>query len=395
MNIAFVLSYLADRFGGPVAVAKGMGGALADAGHNVSYWATAVNRDRHELMSMPDAYLFETDWPHAWYRSKGLADALAAFIRSVDVMALSEFWLYPIYAGSCIAREANIPYILRPAGSLQSWALTRSRVKRIKKSLYLALIGNTIIRDAACLHAASISEVEAIRRLGYSGPVTVIPNGLDISQFDGVDGSEAEVYWPELKDRPVALFMSRLSPEKGLDLLIPTWSELISRPTFRDAMLVIAGPDYRGYQEVVLALVERHAIQRNVLMLDMIQGRRKTALLRRADLFVLPSYSENFGIVVAEALACGTPVITTTGTPWEHLNDIDAGRWIPPTKAELLDVLCEMLAMSASRRMEMGLRGMQFARDEYTWEKAAWKFLHVCDCILHGRTIPLHPKPAT
>lgn len=393
MNIAFVLSYLADRFGGPVAVAKGLGRALGDAGHDVSYWATAMKRDRQDLMSVADAHLFETDWPHSWCRSRRLVEGLSAGIGSVDVMELSEFWLYPIYAGSRIAKKAGVPYILRPAGSLQSWALRRSCIKQIKKSLYRALVGDTIIRDAACVRAASLSEVQAIRRLGYRGPITVIPNGLDSAQFDGVDGGEAEVYWPGLKDRPIVLFMSRLSAEKGLDLLIPVWSEVVSASLYRDAMLVLAGPDYRGYQKAVQALIEGHGIQRSVMMPGMVQGRRKAALLRRADLFVLPSYSENFGIVVAEALACGTPVITTTGTPWDQLRQIDAGRWIPPEKAQLLDALREMLGMSASRRREMGRRGMQFVRDEYTWKKAASKFLHLCDCILHGKTIPLYPQP--
>jgi glycosyltransferase involved in cell wall biosynthesis len=234
-------------------------------------------------------------------------------------------------------------------------------------------------------------EVESIRRLGYNGAITVIPNGLDVTEFDGVEGAEAESYWPDLKNRPVTLFMSRLSQEKGLDLLMPAWAELVASPAYKDAILVIAGPDYRGYQKVVEAAIEKHSLQRHTLIVGMVRGRRKTALLQRADIFVLPSYSENFGIVIAEALACGTPVITTTGTPWEQLHRIDAGRWIPPSKGELLAGLHEMLTMSASQRAAMGRRGMDFVRSEYTWEIAACKFVHVCECIFHGKAIPLHP----
>ena len=255
------------------------------------------------------------------------------------------------------------------------------------------MIGNSIIRNAACIHAASNCEAEAVRRLGYEGPITVIPNGLDISEFIGVEDSEAESYWPDLKGRPVVAFMSRLSPEKGLDLLIPVWAEVVSCASRKNALLVIAGPDHGGYRRVVQAMIESYAVQKNVMMLDMVQGRPKASLLRRADVFVLPSYSENFGIVVAEALACGTPVVTTTGTPWEILHQIDAGRCVPPRRSELLQALCEVLSMSSSQRSEMGRRGMQFVRNEYAREKTARKFLHVCDCILRGRAIPLHPEP--
>ena len=131
----------------------------------------------------------------------------------------------------------------------------------------------------------------------------------------------------------------------------------------------------------------------STLMPGMIQGARKSSLLKRADVFVLPSYSENFGIVVAEALACGTPVVTTTGTPWEQLHVVNAGRWVPPTKQDVRQALQELLAMSASQRQQMGRRGAALIREYYTWDQVARKFLMVCDCVLHGRSIPLHPEP--
>jgi len=319
MNIALVLACLADRFGGPVAVGKGLGWALVQMGHDLSYWATAAIGDHpEEYPSTDSVHTYGVDWPRSWYHSKSLACGLLAAASSFDILQLNEFWPYPIYVGSQIARRTGIPYVLRPAGSLQSWTLRRTPAKQMKKAAYLAIAGNAIMRNAACIQAASTHEAENILRLRHRGPITVIPNGVDTAQFDGVDASESEARWPELKDRPVVLFMSRLSAEKGLDILIPAWSELISSAAYKDALLVIAGPDYRGYQAAVEGMIERHALRQSVLLFGMVRGREKASLLRRADVFVLPSYSENFGIVVAEALACGTPVITTTGTPWEQ-----------------------------------------------------------------------------
>ena len=96
---------------------------------------------------------------------------------------------------------------------------------------------------------------------------------------------------------------------------------------------------------------------------------------------------------MAEALACGTPVITTTGTPWEQLQKVDAGRWISPTVRAVRETLQELLDMPESQRRQMGERGVKLVREHYTWDLAARKFLTVCDCVLKGKSIPLHPEP--
>jgi len=392
MNIAFVLGYLAARFGGPVAAARGLGRALGDMGNSVSYWGTGRGEG---CSSVAGGHTYDINWPRSWYRSRGLRQALSAAMPSLDILELSEFWLYPIYAASRVAKGAGVPYILRPAGSLQSWAIHRTRLlKQLKKIVYLRLAGNGILRNAACVRAASMHEAHNIQRLGYHGPITIIPNGVDVPELDDdVDSSEAEAYWPHLKNRPVVLFMSRLSPEKGLDLLIPLWAELVRTPPYRDAILVIAGPDYRGYRKTVEAMIERHNLSPSVILPGMVSDRRKVALLRRADVFVLPSYSENFAIAVAEAMAHGTPVITTTSTPWEQVQKVHAGRWVAPVASELSQALREMLNLSQSQRATMGRNGMCLVRENYTWDIVARKFLRVCECILAARAIPLQPGP--
>jgi glycosyltransferase involved in cell wall biosynthesis len=258
--------------------------------------------------------------------------------------------------------------------------------------MYLSVIGNSTMAHAACLHACSSKEAENFRKVGYGGPIAIIPNGVDTSQYSPGDPTEAEVHWPDLKGRPVVAFMSRLSEEKGLNLLVPVWADLVRSGLHRDAILVIAGPDDRGYRRIVESIVDQYDLRRHVLMPGMVQGAKKVALLRRADVFVLPSYSENFGIVVLEALACGTPVITTTGTPWQELEAADAGRWISPTKDRTKMALRELLDMSELRRQQMGRRGTTLVREHYTWNQVARKFLVLCEAVLDGKSIPLHPE---
>lgn len=393
LKIAFVLSYLADRFGGPVTAVRGLGKTLSGRDVDVSYWAPGTAQDRRELEGLDNSHLYDFNWPHRWHRSKGLVRGLCESIASIDLLHVNGFWLHPTYAASRLACSRGVPYILRPAGALEPWRLKNGRLKRLKKTIYLKFLAKSMMANAACLQADSDQEAKHFRQMGYRGPITVIPNGIDISEFTSGDRSEAEAYWPELKERPVVLFMSRLSREKGLDQLIPVWADLVKSAAYKDAMLVIAGPDDRGYGKTVESIIDKCGMHSHFLLTGMVRGEKKLTLLRRADVFILPSYSENFGIVVAEALACGIPVITTTGTPWQELQAFDAGRWVRPEKAELACALLELLDLSESQRRTMGQRGRALVEKRYTWDAAANRFLIVCECILRGRPIPLNPEP--
>lgn len=388
MNISFVLSYIAERFGGPVIMAKSIGTQITKIGHNVSYWSTGDEVDKEELSAIEGASVYDLDWPQSWRRSKSFVSGLSSRVDSIDIMHINGFWLHPIYAASRISHAHNTPYILRPAGGLEPWGLKSTRLKWLKKKAYLNLIGKTMMRNATCLHAITSREAEHFRQLGYRGQIIVVPNGIDIDRFTTGDGREAEKYWPNLRNRPVVLFMSRLSPEKGLDILIPLWADIVKQQTYKDAILVLAGPDDRGYSQTVEAMIKSYNLGENFLMTGMIKGQKKLSLMQRADVFILPSYSENFGIVVIEALACGTPVITTTSTPWEKLHKINAGRWVTPEKQELSQAVKELLDMSQAERQDMGSRGRKFVLENYKWDQIAEQLVMVYDSILHGKDIP-------
>lgn len=392
MHIAFIVPYLEERYGGPVTVARDAGRALSRLGHRVSCWATAVSSDG-KCSSWPhEVHLFDVSWPSRWRRSKEFARGLSWEADSIDIMHISEFWPFPVLAASRIGRTHGVPYVLRPAGSLDPWCLRNGPWKRIKKHLYLEMFGRRMIRQAACLHATSEREANAFRELDPRSPVSIIPNGVDIDAFAQGDPLEAETCWPCLKDRPVVLFLSRLSPKKGLDLLISAWADVVSCGGHKDAILVIAGPDFAGYGKKVQAAIEHHGLSPQVHMIGLVTGSSKAALLRRADIFVLPSYSENFGIVVVEALASGTPVITTTGTPWSQLEEVGAGRCIPTRSAELAHAIRELLRMSTSQRRTMGRKGVELVRANYTWDRIVGKYLMLYDSILNGRSAPLYPQ---
>ena len=392
IQVAHVIPTLAEWFGGPVSTALNLGAAQSNIGMKVSYWATGSKELQDRLQgSSLDARLFSSARPRRWYRSPALAKALASEIGSFDLMELHDAWAYTSFKSAQIARRSDIPYIIMPNGVfMHAW-----RYRALKKRVYSKFIGNRMLENAACLHVASEMEAEGCRKAGIKTPITIIPNGIDAKSFETLpDPAEAESRWPILENRPVVLFLSRISEEKGLDQLIPLWSTLSQTATYKDALLVIAGPDnYYGYRKVVEAMIDRYNLSSKILFTGMVHNREKLSLMNRADIFVLPSYSENFSIVVAEALACETPVITTTGTPWKQLQSEDIGRWVPPERGELDTAIRELLDMSQSQRRGMGRRGRKMVLENYNWNTIVRRHLTLYNCILQGKEIPMEPEP--
>ena len=391
MRIAHVIPTLDTWYGGPVTAVLNLGAAQREIGIKVSYWATGDEKTRHSLANLPgDVRLFDAHWPQSWFRSPELAQKLNAEIDTFDLIEAHGVWPYPVWAASKIARKANIPYVICPTGTF----MQPCRYETLKKRLYSHLIANRVLTNAACLHVTSEIEAKYCHEAGLKSPIAIVPNGIDPNLFEALPSTkEAEKYWPILKNRQIVLFLSRISPEKGLDQFIPAIVDLLDDHSFRDTLFVIAGPDHKGYLATVKDLLRHYDLESYVFFPGMVRGREKLALYKRADIFVLPSYSENYGIVVAEALACGTPVITTTRTPWKEVVDVDAGRWVMPERRALADALRELLEMPEEMRKAMGHRGRKLVFEKHTWKNAVRLLQTVYKCILEGKEIPTYPTP--
>ncbi|MCP9468681.1 MAG: glycosyltransferase [Nitrospira sp.] len=313
--------------------------------------------------------------PRRLGRSPAMARWLVQQTRSqpMDILHSHSMWMMPnVYPGG-IARRHRIPLIVSPRGTLSPWAMASgSFVKRF----FWPLVQKPAISMAACFHATAESEYEDIRRLGFRQPVAIIPNGVDI---------------PEpipKREQPLrtVLFLSRINPKKGLDLLLPAWQAVQDR--FSDWRLVIAGPsDSRGYLEKMQALAARLKLER-VEFIGEVKGAQKWETYSQADLFVLPTHSENFGNVVAEALASGIPAIVSKGAPWAGLVEKQAGWWIEIGVAPLVDCLTQALALPPNQLCEMGKRGRRWMEDEFSWDSLGLKMARTYEWIVHGGSKP-------
>jgi len=258
---------------------------------------------------------------------------------------------------------------------LEPWALQQSRLQKRTAGW---LFQDACLRQAACIHATSSQEAESVRAAGYSNPIALIPNGIEApAMLQGACGSE-----PRKTKR--ALFLSRIHPKKGLLNLIRAWHEV--RPI--DWELMIAGPDEDGHRREVKQTVEECMLRECVVFHDEVFGEAKTELYFESDLFILPSFSENFGLVVAEALAHGVPVITTCGTPWEIVRQHRCGWWIDIGVEPLARAIKEATLLSHERLREMGMRGRDMIQRNYSWAQIADEMLAVYEWCHGGGTAP-------
>ena len=276
--------------------------------------------------------------------------------------------LYPAWA----VQGTGVKLIYSPRGAFSTWAMNHgSAMKRI----FWPLLQRPAVQRADLLHATAEHEYDDIRRLGFTQPVAIIPNGVDLHPLSN----------KRINGARTLLFLGRIHVVKGLELLLPSWRQV--QEQFKDWRLVIAGSDdgYHG-SSGYLEHLKATASQLGLVRMEFVgprYGQDKLQLMRNADLYVLPSYSENFAITVAESLSMGTPVIATKGTPWKGLEPEGAGWWIDVSIEALTASLRNAMERSPDELAAMGNKGRSWMERGFSWpsiaNKMAETYRWLCD----------------
>jgi glycosyltransferase involved in cell wall biosynthesis len=297
--------------------------------------------------------------------------------ENFDVMHGHGIWQMPVYHMAQLAHKKDIPYIISPHGSLEPWAL---HYKKWKKLLALELYQERNLSLAACIHATAQSEAENLFRFGLKGPIAVIPNGIDLFEFSLPRRKT-------LKQKKTVLFLSRIHPKKGIEILIEAWGSL-DKAMRKNWDVKIVGFGEAKYIQSLVNRILNKGLAGEITIVDSQFGSERLKFFDDADLFVLPTHSENFGLVIAEALASHIPVITTKGTPWQDLEKYSCGWWIDIGVEPLKTALIEAMLTNDDKLIEMGQNGYKLIAEKYSIDDVALKMKQLYEWLSNAGSVP-------
>lgn len=286
-----------------------------------------------------------------------------------DVVHINCCWMPACAFTQKWAQALGYKVVLTPHGMLEPWIMARHYWS--KKVPALLLYQKSAVVKADVLHATAKSEKENLQRLGYNDRIKVIANGIDVEDI------EMKPSWKRNKE---ILFLSRIHVKKGINFLLEAVAQL--KEQMEGYVIRIAGEGDVTYIEELKQLAARLGISQLIIFEGGVYGNRKWELFRQADLFILPTHSENFGIVVAEALASGTPVITTMGTPWSELESQRCGWWTEVGTEATAQALYNFLSLTEDELEMMGRNGRKLVEEKYSVRKVAKEFVDMYKSIL-------------
>jgi glycosyltransferase involved in cell wall biosynthesis len=376
--------YPAVRYGGPIRCIHGLCKNLVRLGHDIQVFTT--DRDGPSTVGRQLGVPVDVDNVKVWYFrsayckrlffSPAMQRELSRWVDGFDILHIHTFFSWPTHIAASAAIRRNIPYILKPHGMLDKKLIERK--SRRVKGFWIRFFGRRVVEKAARIHLTTDAELEEIRRFRFRLPEAfVLPLGMDPADDTPEPGQPVSPVIQTLtRKKPLLLFLSRVNWKKGLDRLIPALRQV------EGAHLAIAGNDEDNYRVILDRLASRHGVYDRVTFTGAVYGEEKRKLLEAATLFVLPSYSENFGIAVLEAMAAGVPVVVTpeVGLAGEVKKsgagvvlEGDPGILGPGIRALLADPV---------RLREMGERGRKLVERRFAWSGIAKEMENIYNEII-------------
>jgi glycosyltransferase involved in cell wall biosynthesis len=378
-----VPSYIpAWRYGGTIHAVHGQCKGLAKDGVDVHVYTTNVDGEGDSEVPLERPVDLDgvkvTYFPcrsmRRIYRSPGMAAALKGRVGEFDLLHLHSVFLWPTWAAARQAKRAGVPYIVAPEGMLVRELIRRK--SRWAKRLWINLIERRSLRSAAGIHTTSPRELEEFKSFDFNAVEPfLIPHGIDL----------AELAPPSFKPpappegmRARILFLGRISWEKGLDRLVPAMGHL------PEVELVIAGNDESGYSAELKELGRQSGSLDRMTFLGPVLGEEKWKLLRSAALVVLPSYSENFGMVALEAMAVGRPVVVTPEVGLSAMvAEADSGI-VVAGEPDVLGPAIDALLRDPEQLKRKGANGRRTIEERFTWESVAGRLRRKYEEIIQG-----------
>lgn len=392
MKVLHVLPSLSLKLGGPTQVALNLVRALREIGIDAEI--TTTNDDQNGVLDVPvgERVIYQNVPVYFFPRfpirmkeflfSAELTRWLWQNQKNYDLIETHYLFSYASSCSAAIARQFGTPYIIRTIGQLTPWALSQGQ---LKKKTYSALIEKRNLNRAAAIHCTSNGEASDVTQFGVKAPKIVLPLGVTTPILLPDAKREIRQQYQISPEVPIILFLSRLHPKKRPDLLLETLGQLRQDHSFH---LILAGSGEPNYVRTLQDLTSALNLNKRVTFPGFVTGQDKDFLLQGSDIFVLPTYSENFGIALAEAMIAGLPVITTTGTQIApDITHAEAGLIVDGDSTALGAAISQLLR-NPEQRVILGKNGRYFAQNTYSWPSIAQNLAATYKAIVNHQPLP-------
>ena len=370
MKVLFYISSISLKGGGPSRSVPLMAKGLSEAGVEVTLMTNfSDDMNTHALEgSNVTLYVLKEGFKRA--------DVEKYIIKEgFDIVQLQSLWSLDYHKVAQICRKHHIPYLITPRGMLEPWSMKQ---KAFKKNIAMLLYQKRDLNNAACIYTTADMEARNVRELGIKVPCSVIPNGIE------TDGYPCRTSKDMVKKQ--ILFLSRIHVKKGIELLIDAWKELVG--SFPDWSIKIVGNGEEVYINELKTKINQLGLDNCIEILPPVFGQAKVKLYQSSALFVLPSYSENFGMVIAEAMSCGVPVVTSEFTPWSFLNEEKAGWSIKLGLRELINTLNEALCKDSDELFSMGQNAANLVKERFDYLSVTKLTIQLYTWLIQGGDKP-------
>lgn len=383
MKVLHIIPTLSPMYGGPSMAVFGMSTALVRHGIDITIATTQsfTGTDIDEVIIHEFPRRFESMLPSDFSYSPMLKKWLKLNAKTFDLLHIHTLFTYTTNQACHIARSLDIPYILRPCGMLSPLCLQKSR---LKKAVWMNLHEVRNLKGAAAIQFTSEDEKKATEFFRVQVPSVVIPNG-PVEKYDEEIGRHNSLneHFQSFPERKKILFLSRLNPIKGLDLLIPALGLLADKRD--DFVFVLAGSGESKDENEIRRLLSQNNLTRCTVKTGFVQGIEKYSLLSLSDVFVLPSYHENFGLAVTEAMAAGLPVVISDRVNIHHdVQAYNAGL-VTTCDVQQMAGAIEKLLDDAALRKRMGENGKRLVREKFNWDVIVPKIISLYEHVLSGK----------
>ncbi|MEC4989703.1 MAG: glycosyltransferase [Oscillatoria sp. PMC 1068.18] len=393
MKVLHVIPSVSLALGGPTQVVLNLVKNLRECG--VEAEIATTNDDGKKLLDVPLNQRSEYEGVPVWFLprfspplkeyifSADLARWLWQNIPNYDLVHTHYLFSFASTAAAAIARKHQVPYLVRTIGQLTPWALAQSQ---LKKQVYTTLIERRNLSHAAAIHCTASGEATDVRNFGINTPSFILPLGVKKMLTLPLAPEKIRQKYGISPEIPIILFLSRLHYKKRPDFLIQALGKL-AEDNYQ-FHLILAGSGEAEYINYLEDLATSLGVSSCTSFAGFVSGEAKELLLQGADLFVLPSFSENFGVAIAEAMAAGLPVIVTPGVQIApEIASFEAGLVVDNSVEAVKEAIASLLT-SPELRQQMGTNGKLLVTERYAWEKIANHLVNVYTSILEGKVCP-------